>query len=72
MPAYHRIDPSKLPERLERLPGIAQLRAAAAGVPAYLVGGAVRDLLPAARRAPTSTSPSRATSVRSPTRSAAS
>jgi tRNA nucleotidyltransferase (CCA-adding enzyme) len=42
-----RIDPSKLPERLGTLPGIDLLREAiaGAGMPAYLVGGAVRDLL---------------------------
>ncbi len=45
MPASTEIDASKLPERLERLPGIALLREAAQGIPAYLVGGAVRDLL---------------------------
>jgi len=45
MPASTEIDPAKLPERVERLPGIALLREACAGVPAYLVGGAVRDLL---------------------------
>ena len=40
------IDPSKLPERLDALPGIGLLREAVGGsVPAYLVGGAVRDLL---------------------------
>ena len=45
MPASTEIDASKLPERIERLPGIALLREACARVPAYLVGGAVRDLL---------------------------
>jgi tRNA nucleotidyltransferase (CCA-adding enzyme) len=41
------IDPSVLPERLGSLPGIDLLRQgiAGAGMPAYLVGGAVRDLL---------------------------
>jgi tRNA nucleotidyltransferase (CCA-adding enzyme) len=36
---------SELPERLERQPGVVALRAAAGSTPAYLVGGAVRDLL---------------------------
>ncbi len=45
MAATRQIDASKLPERLEDLPGIAMLRESCAGVPAYLVGGAVRDLL---------------------------
>jgi tRNA nucleotidyltransferase (CCA-adding enzyme) len=45
MTASPRIDVSKLPERLERLPGIEMLRDACEGMPAYLVGGAVRDLL---------------------------
>jgi tRNA nucleotidyltransferase (CCA-adding enzyme) len=47
MPASPQIDASKLPERLDALPGIDLLREATAeqGVPAYLVGGAVRDLL---------------------------
>jgi tRNA nucleotidyltransferase (CCA-adding enzyme) len=40
-----RIDPSALGERLNALPGIAELRAAIGDAPAYLVGGAVRDLL---------------------------
>jgi tRNA nucleotidyltransferase (CCA-adding enzyme) len=39
------IDPAPLAERLAALPGIERLREAAAGLPAYLVGGAVRDLL---------------------------
>lgn len=38
-------DPERLPERLNALAGIDRLREAAAGTPAYLVGGAVRDLL---------------------------
>ena len=45
MAASPQIEPSKLPERLEALPGIEMLREACEGVPAYLVGGAVRDLL---------------------------
>jgi tRNA nucleotidyltransferase (CCA-adding enzyme) len=44
-PAETNIDPSRLPERLDALPGIERVREAAAGLPAYLVGGAVRDLL---------------------------
>jgi tRNA nucleotidyltransferase (CCA-adding enzyme) len=39
------IDPRRLPERLDALPGIDRVREAAGEVPAYLVGGAVRDLL---------------------------
>ena len=39
------IDPSRIAERLARLPGIEALRSALAGERAYLVGGAVRDLL---------------------------
>jgi tRNA nucleotidyltransferase (CCA-adding enzyme) len=39
------IDPAELPARLRALPGVDRLQTAVAGVPAYLVGGAVRDLL---------------------------
>jgi len=39
------IDPGQLPERVEALRGIDALREVAERVPAYLVGGAVRDLL---------------------------
>jgi len=39
------IDPGLIGERLERLPGVPALRAALAGERAFLVGGAVRDLL---------------------------
>jgi tRNA nucleotidyltransferase (CCA-adding enzyme) len=39
------IEPKELPSRIEALPGIEGLREIAARVPAYLVGGAVRDLL---------------------------
>src|SRR5918995_5735564 len=39
------IDPRQLPERVEALPGIDALREVAERLPAYLVGGAVRDLL---------------------------
>jgi tRNA nucleotidyltransferase (CCA-adding enzyme) len=45
MSASREIDASSLPERLDRLPGIEMLREACEGMPAYLVGGAVRDLL---------------------------
>jgi tRNA nucleotidyltransferase (CCA-adding enzyme) len=39
------IEAGQLAERMEKLPGVARLREAAEGMPAYLVGGAVRDLL---------------------------
>jgi tRNA nucleotidyltransferase (CCA-adding enzyme) len=39
------IEPGELRGRVEALPGIGELREIAATVPAYLVGGAVRDLL---------------------------
>jgi tRNA nucleotidyltransferase (CCA-adding enzyme) len=45
------IEPQRLPARIEALPGIAALREAAADAPAYLVGGAVRDLLLGRERA---------------------
>jgi tRNA nucleotidyltransferase (CCA-adding enzyme) len=45
MPRSMEIEPAQLPERVEALPGIAALREIAERVPAYLVGGAVRDLL---------------------------
>ena len=41
----------RLPERLEALPGIAELRAAAGAESVFLVGGAVRDLLLGRQRA---------------------
>jgi tRNA nucleotidyltransferase (CCA-adding enzyme) len=44
-PSESKIAPEQLAERLSALPGIERLRAAAADLPAYLVGGAVRDLL---------------------------
>jgi tRNA nucleotidyltransferase (CCA-adding enzyme) len=44
-PSEPKIAPEQLGERLAALPGIERLRAAAADLPAYLVGGAVRDLL---------------------------
>ncbi len=45
MPGSSQIDPAHLPELVEALPGIEALRGIAEIVPAYLVGGAVRDLL---------------------------
>ena len=39
------VDPGQLPALVEALPGSESLREIAARVPAYLVGGAVRDLL---------------------------
>jgi tRNA nucleotidyltransferase (CCA-adding enzyme) len=45
MPTQRRIDPERLPETLNTIPGLEVLREAAAGSPVYLVGGAVRDLL---------------------------
>src|SRR5829696_4809528 len=44
------IDPAALPQRLEGLEGIEQLREAARGLSVFLVGGAVRDLLLGKRR----------------------
>jgi tRNA nucleotidyltransferase (CCA-adding enzyme) len=44
MPA-NEVDPARLSELVERLPGIDAVRNALSEVPAYLVGGAVRDLL---------------------------
>jgi tRNA nucleotidyltransferase (CCA-adding enzyme) len=45
MPGSSQIDPARLPELVDALPGIEALRGIAEIVPAYLVGGAVRDLL---------------------------
>jgi tRNA nucleotidyltransferase (CCA-adding enzyme) len=47
------IDPALLPERVSALPGVPSLReaVAASGANAYLVGGAVRDVLLGAQRA---------------------
>jgi tRNA nucleotidyltransferase (CCA-adding enzyme) len=45
MPPSTEIEPDRLPERVDALPGIAALREIAGRVPAYLVGGVVRDLL---------------------------
>ena len=49
-PSESKIAPARLGERLAALPGIERLRAAAADLPAYLVGGAVRDLLLGSRQ----------------------
>jgi tRNA nucleotidyltransferase (CCA-adding enzyme) len=38
-------DPNSLARRLEAMPGLEALRLATGGMPAYLVGGSVRDLL---------------------------
>lgn len=45
MPISRELDPAKLSKLLESLPGIEALRILASKVPAYLVGGVVRDLL---------------------------
>jgi tRNA nucleotidyltransferase (CCA-adding enzyme) len=45
MPGSTNIDPAQLPEKIDGLPGIDTLRGVAEKVPAFLVGGAVRDLL---------------------------
>ena len=45
MPDSSPIDPARMPELVGALPGIDALRGIAEIVPAYLVGGAVRDLL---------------------------
>jgi tRNA nucleotidyltransferase (CCA-adding enzyme) len=46
MPFPHaQIEPERIAERLAALPGIDRVREAARGIRAYLVGGAVRDLL---------------------------
>jgi tRNA nucleotidyltransferase (CCA-adding enzyme) len=45
MPGSREIDPTRLPELLDSLAGIEALRSLAQKVPAYLVGGVVRDLL---------------------------
>jgi len=50
-PPNAKIEPERLAERLAALPGIERLREAAAGIAAYLVGGAVRDLLLGRERA---------------------
>lgn len=45
MPTNARIDPARLPALVDALPAIETLREIADRVPAYLAGGAVRDLL---------------------------
>jgi tRNA nucleotidyltransferase (CCA-adding enzyme) len=45
MPGSRNINPTQLPARVDALPGIEALRGIAEKVPAYLVGGVVRDLL---------------------------
>jgi tRNA nucleotidyltransferase (CCA-adding enzyme) len=45
MPDSSEIDPARLPGAIDALPGIDAVRRIAERVPAYLVGGAVRDLL---------------------------
>ena len=45
MPGSSEIEPARLPELVDSLPAIDLLRQVAERVPAYLVGGAVRDLL---------------------------
>jgi tRNA nucleotidyltransferase (CCA-adding enzyme) len=45
MPGSSQIDPARLPDLVDALPGIDALRGIAEIAPAYLVGGAVRDLL---------------------------
>ncbi len=45
MPGSMDIDPARLGEQVDSLPAIDQLRQIAERVPAYLVGGVVRDLL---------------------------
>jgi tRNA nucleotidyltransferase (CCA-adding enzyme) len=45
MAASRDIDPGRLAQRVEAIPGIGRLREAAGDTPVYLVGGVVRDLL---------------------------
>src|SRR3954468_17846286 len=45
MPDSREIDPARLPQAIDALPGIDAVRRIAERVPTYLVGGAVRDLL---------------------------
>jgi tRNA nucleotidyltransferase (CCA-adding enzyme) len=45
MPDSREIDPARLPQAIDALPGIDAVRPIAERVPTYLVGGAVRDLL---------------------------
>jgi tRNA nucleotidyltransferase (CCA-adding enzyme) len=45
MPDSREIDPARLPQAVDALPGIESVRRIAERVPTYLVGGVVRDLL---------------------------
>src|SRR3954453_3638149 len=45
MPDSMEIDPARLPQAIDALPGIDAVRPIAERVPTYLVGGVVRDLL---------------------------
>src|SRR3954468_18514518 len=45
MPDSMEIDPARLPQAIDALPGIEAARRIAERVPTYLVGGVVRDLL---------------------------
>jgi tRNA nucleotidyltransferase (CCA-adding enzyme) len=45
MPDSSKIDPERLPQAIDALPGIDAVRRIAERVPTYLVGGVVRDLL---------------------------
>jgi tRNA nucleotidyltransferase (CCA-adding enzyme) len=45
MPASREVDPAELPSRVAALPGIDAVSELAQRVPAYLVGGAIRDVL---------------------------
>src|SRR3954462_10072622 len=45
MPDSSEIDPAKLPQAIDALPGIDAVRRIGQRVPTYLVGGVVRDLL---------------------------
>jgi tRNA nucleotidyltransferase (CCA-adding enzyme) len=45
MPDSREIDPARLPQAIDALPGIDAVRPIAERVPTYLVGGVVRDLL---------------------------
>jgi tRNA nucleotidyltransferase (CCA-adding enzyme) len=51
MPESTEIDPTRLPEAVDALPGVDAVRQIAERVPTYLVGGVVRDLLLGAPRA---------------------
>src|SRR4051794_35404851 len=51
MPGSRDVDPADLPVRIAALPGIDLVRGLAERAPAYLVGGAVRDLLLGRERA---------------------